>query len=213
MWALVPAHLDGKEQNWLIVRKREDADAGRRRLHVPAGTGRCSRRSRRRCRDGDGWLFEVKWDGYRALAYVRGGDVTLLSRKDNDLTPRFPNVAKEIAKAVKSPDAVLDGEVCALDERGRASFSAMQQGGAPLVYYAFDLLELDGEPLVDLPLRERQARLEKLLDRRNKTVRLSETFDDGDALLRGGDRRRSSRGSWPSAPTRGTSRAGARATG
>ena len=59
----------------------------------------------------------------------------------------------------------------------------MQQGGAPLVYYAFDLLELDGEPLVDLPLRERRARLEELLDRRNQTVRLSETFDDGEALL------------------------------
>jgi bifunctional non-homologous end joining protein LigD len=78
---------------------------------------------------------------------------------------------------------VLDGEVCALDEHGRASFSAMQQGGAALVYYVFDLLELEGEPLVDLPLGERRRRLEKLLDRRNKIVRLSETFNDGVALL------------------------------
>jgi bifunctional non-homologous end joining protein LigD len=79
---------------------------------------------------------------------------------------------------------VLDGEVCALDEAGKASFSAMQQGkaGTPLVYYVFDVLEVDGEPLVDLPFVERRKRLDKLLDKRNRTVRLSETFDDGKAL-------------------------------
>ena len=124
----------------------------------------------------------MKWDGYRALAYIRGSEVQLLSRRDNDLTERFANVAKEVAKAVKTPHAVIDGEVCALDERGRASFSAMQQGGTALVYYVFDVLEVEGVPLVDLPLRERRERLEKLLDRRNRCVRLSETFDDGDAL-------------------------------
>ena len=181
VWALIPAHLDGKEQNWLIVRKREDTQ--------PTDKTSVGRRYRpmlatleKTVPSGEGWVFEVKWDGYRAVAYVRGGDVTLLSRNDNDLTPRFQQVAKEIAKAVKSPDAVLDGEVCAIDEQGRSSFSAMQQGGAPLVYYVFDLLELDGEPLLDLPLVERRERLVKLLDRRNKTVRLSETFDDGEAL-------------------------------
>jgi bifunctional non-homologous end joining protein LigD len=180
VWALIPAHLDGKEQNWLIVRKREESAPGD---EVSQGRYRPMLATlEKTVPSGDGWLFEVKWDGYRALAYVRAGETKLLSRRDNDLTVRFPNVAKEIAKAVKSPNAVLDGEVCALDDRGRASFSAMQQGGAPLVYYAFDLLELEGEPLLELPLRERQKRLVKLLDRRNKTVRVSETFDDGEAL-------------------------------
>src|SRR5207245_136457 len=77
------------------------------------------------------------------------------------------------------------GEVCALDDSGRSSFSAMQQGkaGTPLVYYVFDVLEVEGEPLVDLPLVERRKRLEQLLDKRNRTVRLSEAFDDGEALL------------------------------
>ena len=86
---------------------------------------------------------------------------------------------------MKTPDCVLDGEVCALDEQGRPSFSAMQQGkpGTPIVYEAFDVLEIDGEPLVDLPLVERRKRLEKLLDRRNTTVRLSEAFEDGRALF------------------------------
>ena len=86
-------------------------------------------------------------------------------------------------QAVKTPDCVLDGEVCALDEQGRASFSAMQQGSGPLVLYVFDVLEVDGEPLVELPLEERHRRLESLLDKRNRTVRLSDLFDDGEALF------------------------------
>jgi bifunctional non-homologous end joining protein LigD len=183
VWALVPAHLDGKEQNWLIVKKREDAEPTTPSDKVSLGKYKPMYATlARQVPDGEGWLFEVKWDGYRALAYVRGSDTTLMSRNDNDLTPRFSNIAKEISKAVKSPNAVVDGEVCALDEQGRASFSAMQQGNGPLVFYAFDLLELDGEPLIDLPLTERQARLAKLLDKRNRTIRLSETFNDGDAL-------------------------------
>jgi bifunctional non-homologous end joining protein LigD len=185
VWALVPARLDGKEQNWLILRKR-DASAPRRdpparRYRPMLATLEASVPS------GLGWLFEVKWDGYRAIAYVRGGEVTLLSRNEKDLTERFRAVAREIGRAVRTPSAVLDGEVCALDERGRASFSAMQQGAATLVYYAFDLLELEGEPLVDLPLAERRRRLAGLLDGRNRIVRLSETFDDGEALFEAAD--------------------------
>jgi bifunctional non-homologous end joining protein LigD len=108
----------------------------------------------------------------------------LRSRKDQDYSDRFANVAKELVKAMKTPDAVVDGEVCALDDLGRPSFSAMQQGesGTPIVYYVFDLLEADGEPLLDLPLSERRARLEQLLDRRNRTVQFSESFADGQAL-------------------------------
>src|SRR5205085_9534928 len=99
-----------------------------------------------------------------------------MSRQGNDLTQRFAHVAKEIPKAVKTPDCVLDGEVCALDEQGRSSFSLMQQckPGTAIVYFVFDLLELEGELLVDLRLNERRKRLEKLLVRRNRTVRLSE---------------------------------------
>jgi bifunctional non-homologous end joining protein LigD len=175
-WALVPAHLDGKEQNWLIVRKREDAPPRARYKPMLATLADA-------IPGGDGWSFEVKWDGYRALAYVRGGETELRSRNDKDLTARFDHVAKETAKAIKSPDAVLDGEVVALDERGRSRFSLMQRGEGPLVYYVFDLLELDGEPQVDLPLRERQQKLAKLLDQRNRVVRLSESFADGNALF------------------------------
>jgi bifunctional non-homologous end joining protein LigD len=181
-WALIPAHLSGQEKNWLILRARDEGAAEARRsdrtywpmlatpeADVPRGAG---------------WTFEVKWDGYRAITTLAGSEATLTSRNGNDLTARFGNVARELPKAVKTPDCVLDGEVCALDESGRSSFSAMQQGkpDTPIVYYVFDVLELEGEPLVDLPLVERRKRLEQLLDRRNKTVRLSETFEDGRSL-------------------------------
>jgi bifunctional non-homologous end joining protein LigD len=180
-WTLVPAHLDGEPKNWLLIKKREEGAAERPSREYAPMLATLEQDVPR----GAGWVFEVKWDGYRALAYVSQGEVTLTSRKGNDLTERFPSVAKEIAKAMKTPDCVLDGEVCALDEEGRSSFSAMQQGkpGTQLVYYVFDLLELEGESLVDLPLSERRGRLEKLLDRRNRTVRLSEAFDDGEALF------------------------------
>jgi bifunctional non-homologous end joining protein LigD len=181
-WTLVPAHLDGDEKNWLLLKKKEEGAELRQRARDYSPM--LATLGDQEVPKGPGWLFEVKWDGFRALARVTQGEATLKSRQGNDLTQRFPTVAKEIPKAVKTPDCVLDGEICALDEQGRSSFSLMQQGkpGTPLVYFVFDLLELDGEPLVDLPLTERRKRLEKLLDRRNKTVRLSEAFEDGKAL-------------------------------
>ena len=179
-YALVPAHLSGDPKNWLILRKRdEDGEAATRSEYAPMLATPAEEVPR-----GASWVFEVKWDGYRALAYVRGSETKLVSRNGNDLTARFGSVANAISRATRSPDCVLDGEVCALDEQGRSSFSAMQQGkaGTPIVYYVFDVLEIDGEPLIDLPFVERHQRLEQLLDKRNRTVRLSESFDDGNAL-------------------------------
>jgi bifunctional non-homologous end joining protein LigD len=181
-YALIPAKLSGDPKNWLIVRKKDDsAQAARKpRKYRPMLATLTESVPK-----GDGWLHEIKWDGYRIVATVSGGEPELRSRKDQDYTKRFENVSKELVKALKTPDCVVDGEVCALDEEGRPSFSAMQQAksGTPIVYYLFDLLEVEGEPIVDLPLEERRKRLEKLLDQRNKTVRFSESFDDGEALL------------------------------
>ncbi|HUJ91326.1 MAG TPA: DNA ligase D [Gaiellaceae bacterium] len=181
-WTLIPARLGGEERNWLLMRKADAAGAaprGPRREYAPMLATLAEDLPR-----GGGWLFEVKWDGYRALGYVRAGEARLVSRNGNDLTERFPQAAKELAKAVRSSECVVDGEVCALDDLGRPSFSAMQQGkqGTPIVYEVFDVLELDGEPVVDLPLTERRERLEALLDERNSLVRLSGAFDDGEAL-------------------------------
>ena len=179
LWTLVPAKLDGDPKNWLLIKKRDDRAEERA---APVAYAPMLATLATELPTGPGWLFEVKWDGYRAITSIRGGEATLTSRRGNDLTERFSSVAKEVVKATRTPHCVLDGEVCALDESGRTSFSAMQQGNAPLVYYVFDVLEIDGEPVLDVPFATRRKRLVELLDRRNAVVHLSEAFDDGEAL-------------------------------
>jgi bifunctional non-homologous end joining protein LigD len=146
--------------------------------------------------DGAEWLFEIKWDGYRAIAFIDGGKVRLVSRNQNDLTPRYPEL-KEMAKFVQAKTAILDGEVVALDEEGRASFSLMQQrtgfrpGGrravgnaeVPVLYYAFDLLYLDGYDWRRVPLEERKRKLASLVVA-GDVVRYSDHYvERGKALL------------------------------
>ena len=176
VWTLVPAHLDGKEQNWLLLRKdAPQADGQAIRPQLASLTERLPA--------GPEWLFEPKWDGYRAIVTVDGGEARLTSRNGKDLTERFREVARNVTKAVRTPSAVLDGEVCALDEEGTARFEALQRGSGPLVLMAFDLLELDGASVRERPLRERRELLEELLDPAVRGVRLSPAFEDGDALL------------------------------
>src|SRR5712671_1274460 len=126
--------------------------------------------------DGPDWLFEIKWDEYRAVAFIENGKVRLVSRNQNELTARYPEL-KDLAKSVKAKTAILDGEVVALDEQGRPSFSLMQQrtgfrpGGrrgvtnadVPVLYYAFDLIYLDGYDWRKLPLEERKKKLSSIL--------------------------------------------------
>ena len=126
--------------------------------------------------DGAEWLFEIKWDGYRAVAFIENSKVRLVSRNQNDLTARYPEL-KDMAKFVQAKTAILDGEVVALDAKGKASFSLMQQrtgfrpGGkravgnadVPVLYYAFDLLYLDGYDWRRVPLEERKRKLESLV--------------------------------------------------
>ena len=152
-FTLVPAHLDGKEENWLLIKGHDDeADAVVQGTYAPMLASQETHLPR-----GEGWAFEVKFDGYRAIAYVRHGECRLVSRNGNDLTGRFDDLAKAVAKAVRSPNAVVDGEVARLTTDGRSSFSELQQGTGPLVYFAFDLLELDGVARIGEPLEERKA--------------------------------------------------------
>jgi bifunctional non-homologous end joining protein LigD len=178
-WTLVPAKLSGDPKNWLLIRKSDEQAAPKapQRRYAPMLATLAEQLPK-----GRGWLFEAKWDGYRTIAYIRNGDPELRTRKDQDYTERFAAVASQLPRALRTSNCVIDGEVCAIDENGRTSFSAMQRGGRPLVYYVFDLLELEGEPLIHLPFTERRERLEKILDRRNKVVQLSEAFEDGAAL-------------------------------
>jgi bifunctional non-homologous end joining protein LigD len=113
------------------------------------------------------WLHELKYDGYRLHARLDGGRVKLLTRKGLDWTDKYPDTAAALS-ALKLENAYIDGELCAVRSDGTTSFSAMQAasdggGGAGLVYFAFDLLFVNGESIADLPLIERKARLEKRL--------------------------------------------------
>ncbi|HEY9085533.1 MAG TPA: non-homologous end-joining DNA ligase [Candidatus Tyrphobacter sp.] len=116
--------------------------------------------------DDDDWLFEIKWDGYRAICTVDAdGKLSLRSRNALDLLARFPQMAS-LAEAFSSIPIVVDGEICSLDSRGRSSFQALQEAAktrAPLVYVAFDLLYADGRDLRDRPLEERKSILQSLV--------------------------------------------------
>ena len=124
--------------------------------------------------DDPDWLFEFKWDGYRAIAVVAAdGTVTLTSRSGNDLLGQFPELA-ELGGAFGSLPIIVDGEICILDERGRSSFQALQSrdkrfaGGAkasktPVTFVAFDCLYADGRDIRSEPLETRKALLEKLI--------------------------------------------------
>jgi bifunctional non-homologous end joining protein LigD len=115
--------------------------------------------------EGPDWLHEQKFDGYRILA-VRERTVQLLSRRFKDWTPEFPTVAQAVAE-LPCKRVTLDGEVAVLLPDGRTSFQGLQNAfGTPnpnLVYFVFDLLSVDGEDLMSLPLEQRKARLEKLV--------------------------------------------------
>jgi len=119
--------------------------------------------------DGDDWLHEVKWDGYRIVATVVGGKVRLWSRNAIEWTDKVPELAKAVA-ALKLKSAQLDGEMIVL-ENGRDNFNALQgrlsaDNKAPLVYMVFDLPHLDGQSLRNVPLVERKAALAALLEKR-----------------------------------------------
>jgi len=178
VWTLVPARLDGDERNWLLLRK----DAAETAAPVPELRPQLATLTEH-LPTGAGWLYEPKWDGYRALVALRGGVATLTSRNGKDLSERFRDVARAVVHAVRTPSAVLDGEVCALDESGTARFESLQSGSGRLVLMVFDLLVLDGEPVYLRPLEERRRLLEDVLDPASDTVRLSPAFEDGPALL------------------------------
>jgi bifunctional non-homologous end joining protein LigD len=110
------------------------------------------------------WLFEPKWDGYRALCFVHDGKVRFLSRNRNNLTRRFPEL-QQVAQLIKAQSAIIDGEIVALDRSGRPSFDALRyrRRRAAVCFYGFDLLYFDGEDVSQYPLVARKAALKRIL--------------------------------------------------
>jgi bifunctional non-homologous end joining protein LigD len=145
---------------------------------------------------GSDWLYEVKWDGYRALCFIEGGKVRMVSRRGTKLDKQFAPVAQALAQSVKADNTIIDGEVVALDESGNPSFQHLQnltgfgtkpalKGMAPqnLNFFAFDLLYLNGYDLRKAALIDRRQLLASIL-LPSEIVRYSEHFiGKGDELL------------------------------
>ena len=126
--------------------------------------------------DNPNWLFEIKWDGYRVISFIEKGSARMVSRNQNDLGPRYPEL-RELPNLINAKAAILDGEVVVLDEQGRPSFSLMQQRTGirahgrqaaarpelPILYYIFDLIYLDGYDLRRVGLDDRKRVLRQIL--------------------------------------------------
>lgn len=120
------------------------------------------------------WVFERKWDGFRVIARIGRGKAALYSRRGKDITARYPRIVSQLRTI--PTDAVIDGELVALDSRGRPNFQLLQNAGRRRVrlrYYAFDLLFHDGADIRRFPLLKRKELLKKLLPKR-ASIRFSE---------------------------------------
>ncbi len=131
------------------------------------------------------WLYEIKWDGYRAIAEISSKAIQLYSRNGNDFSKNYPVIITAL-KSIKH-NAVLDGEIVVLNEKGFPDFQKIQHyednTGSPLCYYVFDLLSLDGKDLTHLPLSDRKELLKSLLPK-NEVIKYSDhIFEKGIAFF------------------------------
>ena len=197
-WHLFRTGRDGPRQ-WLVTRSKTDVPdlPPPPPTYAPMLAGSADTPF-----DDDDWLFEVKWDGVRAIATcVRPGTgeegrTTLVSRRGNDITPAYPELSS-LWERVLARNAVLDGEVVALGKDGRPSFGLLQQRmhlrdparvdrarrATPVTYMVFDVLAVDGQPLIDLALTERLAVLDQLLVPGTAVVRSDAIPGTGTALF------------------------------
>jgi len=151
------------------------AETQRRATHLPRFAPMLARASDSLPADERGWAFEFKWDGVRALVYLESDRLSILSRNGRNVTAAYPEL-QALRSALPGTDVILDGEIVALDERGRPSFGVLQTrmnvtgaGKAralalehPVAYVIFDLIYLDGRRLLGLPFRERRGLLQEL---------------------------------------------------
>jgi len=172
-YALFPIEHNAQPKDWLI--HRMDAADDDQREEMPRHLAPMLAKAGALPAPDTGWAYEIKWDGVRAIAYSSPGEFALESRNLIDVTDKYPEL-HALGRALGSHSAVLDGEIVAFDDHGRPSFSELQQRmsvssraqarrrmtARPVHYMIFDLLWLDGHPLIALPYRERRARLAEL---------------------------------------------------
>jgi bifunctional non-homologous end joining protein LigD len=127
------------------------------------------------------WIFEPKWDGYRAICFLQNGSVRFESKNRKSLTQRFPDLGS-INKSIKAETAIIDGEIVALDKKGLPCFAGLRSGKAAsecaIVFYAFDLLHLNGDDLTQKPVIERKAVLKRILPKQRMLPPNVERPDD-----------------------------------
>jgi bifunctional non-homologous end joining protein LigD len=195
-WALVRFRTAEDEgANWLLIKEKDDyarEDAGIASCTTSIRTGRtmdeiasgadvipASNPFRKadvqlaklagKVPDGDGWIYELKYDGYRILAFLEDGSARLVTRNNQDFTQHFQVIADSLLDWSGSRAMVLDGEIVVPDKHGKTDFQALQNyfrdpGGKTLVYVIFDILALDGKDLRPEPLNERKQKLAELLE-------------------------------------------------
>lgn len=134
--------------------------------------------------DDKGWVFEIKWDGYRSLAYKTKRHVELISRGQKSFNARFPTIAKAVENLPGK--FILDGEIVVLDEKGRSNFQLLQnyqrRDDTPY-YYVFDILSHNGKDVIRLPLIERKKILKKLLVNAPAQIRFSDHVEERGKLF------------------------------
>lgn len=203
-WALVRMKTEDGDRNWLLLKERDEyarADEGIPEIPTSVRSGRTVSeilaeedpsakknpfqsaevelaKLAERVPEGKEWLFEVKFDGYRILAFTEGGKTRLLTRGGKDFSDKFRAVADAVSGWAKGRAAVLDGEMVVPDESGRTDFQALQSyvkrpTGKSLVYMVFDLLALEGEDFRERPLIERKTKLAEILEGAPDCLKLS----------------------------------------
>lgn len=166
VWTL----LRTKEPNWLVIRYKEknaknpftktDVQLAKLADKLPSG---------------DEWLFELKYDGYRALAYVEGGEAKVVSRNQKDMSLLFKNVAQALVELAGGKSMVLDGEIVAVDKEGKSNFNMLQNGAiVDVIYVVFDLLAYEGDDLRNIPLIKRKEKLTEIMKDAGDRIKLSE---------------------------------------
>lgn len=192
-WDLIRTRMQGRQAQWLLV-KREDAYAKAGYEAPLIGEKNSARRIHSKEAfqfvkpmlallvdeppQGNEWIHEIKWDGYRIQAHIRGGSVKLYTRAGHDWASKMASVAHDVS-GLNVQSAVLDGEVVVLDEKGVSHFQKLQNyfesdPDQKLNYFVFDLLMLNGEDLRDRPLKERRKKLQEILKgKRRSRLKLS----------------------------------------
>ncbi len=199
-WALVRMKNDGSGEAWLLIKEKDEyarETAGISRYTRGVRSGKSMKEIAQaggenpfsradvmladltdRLPQGKGWLYELKYDGHRTLAFSEKGETVLKTRNGYDSTEKFALAAEGVSKALCGRAAVLDGEMIVADENGMPDFGAVQsyakRGGQGLCYVLFDLLALDGEDLRNLPLSERKQKLKTLLKDAPPVLKYSE---------------------------------------